>query len=171
RPSWPADSWQRAGVGRVINERYARSSSGPRRLGHERILGARRGIARLFPFTVRNRTWTGAGRAYLPIWRRLGWPAFHARGAPNGCSGCGNSRGRRGWARGSLSVAGSAGLPVAVQDGGTRGCLRRAGRRQDVRHGPVVHGGEGEREVLDADVVVVPPLASRRECFRLFARG
>src|SRR4249920_3924443 len=50
---------------------------------------------------------------------------------------------------------GSAGLPVAVQDGGTQGWLRRAERRQDGRHGPLVHGEEGEREVLDADVAVV----------------
>jgi len=33
----------------------------------EFLIGARRGIARLFPFTVRNRTWTGAGRAYPPF--------------------------------------------------------------------------------------------------------
>jgi hypothetical protein len=55
-------------------------------------------------------------------------------------------------------VAGSAGLPVAVQDGGVQGCWRRAERRQDGRNGPVVHGDEGEREVFDADVVVVPCL-------------
>src|SRR5215831_13499021 len=60
--------------------------------------------------------------------------------------------------RDQLPVAVSACPPVAVQDGGPQGCLRRAERRQDGRYGPVVHGDEGEREVLDADVVVVPRL-------------
>jgi len=60
-------------------------------------------------------------------------------------------------------LAASAGLPEAVEDGGTQGCLRCAERRQDGRRDRLVHGDEGERELLDADVVVVtrPGLAER----------
>lgn len=64
-----------------------------------------------------------------------------------------DARGRQ-----SPSPAGSAGLPVGIEDGGTQGCLRRAERRQDGRHHPIVHGDEGEREMFHADVAVVPRL-------------
>jgi len=57
--------------------------------------------------------------------------------------------------RATWLLAASAGLPEAVEDGGTQGCLLCAERRQDGRRDRLVHGDEGERELLDADVFVV----------------
>ena len=51
---------------------------------------------------------------------------------------------------------GSAGLPVAVEDGGVQRRSRSARRGQDRGHHALADGGEGERDVLDPDVRVVP---------------
>ena len=50
---------------------------------------------------------------------------------------------------------GSTGLPVTVEYRGTQGCRWCAECRQDERDSLIVHGDEGEREVLDANVVIV----------------
>src|SRR6266571_7703186 len=53
---------------------------------------------------------------------------------------------------------GSARLAVAGEDGGAQRCGRRAEGGQDHRYRAVLPGEQGQREVLDADVVVVQRL-------------
>ena len=89
----------------------------------------------------------------------LGLADVHVPGATEQMIGARGARGRGAFCQRVQRVtAGSAGLPVAVEDGGAQGRLGCAERRQDGRHGPIVHSGQGKREVLDADVVVVPHL-------------
>ena len=57
--------------------------------------------------------------------------------------------------RAKVAAPRSARLPVPVEDGGAQRRSGRARRREDGWHEPARDGGEGERDVLDADVRVV----------------
>ena len=54
--------------------------------------------------------------------------------------------------------AGSARLPVAVQDRGAQCWCRHPKRRQDKRHRPFAGGEKAESEMLDTDLGTVPGL-------------